>query len=78
MTDVIGIRVSKKLKEELKKFNVEYANEVKTFLERILKQKKLLKFLEEADSYREEIQEKYGVMPSSADFIRWDRDHGHT
>ena len=78
MTAVIGIRVSKKLKEELQEFNIEYADEVRTCLERILKQKKLQKVLEEADKHREDMQKKYGVMASSADFIRWDRDHGHT
>ena len=29
MTEVIGIRVPKKLKEELQEFNVEYADEVR-------------------------------------------------
>jgi|GEM_PF-3046582 len=46
--------------------------------EEMVKQKKLKKALEEVDKHREALQKKYGVMTSSADFIRWDREHGHT
>ena len=78
MSEVIGIRVPKKLKRELQELNVDYAEEVRTCLERIVNQKKLKQALEEADNHREKLQRKIGTMPSSADFIRWDRDHGHT
>lgn len=78
MSEVIGIRVPKKLKKELQELNVDYAEEVRTCLERIVNQKKLREALEEADKHREKLQRKIGTMPSSADFIRWDRDHGHT
>ena len=78
MSEVIGIRIPKKLKEELRELDVDYAQEVKACLERIVKQKKLKKVLEKVDKHREELQKKHGVMPSGADIIRWDRDHGHT
>ncbi len=78
MSEVIGIRVPKKLKQELQELNLDYAEEVRACLERIVKQKKLKQALEEADEHREKLQRKIGITPSSTDFIRWDRDHGHT
>ena len=78
MSEVIGVRVPKKLKEELKELNLDYANEVRACLEKMVKRKKMEKVLEEVDNHREELRKKYGEMPSSVDFIRWDREHGHT
>jgi hypothetical protein len=78
MSEVIGIRVPKKLKEELQELNVDYAEEVRSCLEKMVKQKKIEKILKKANKHREELRKKYGEMPSSVDFIRWDREHGHT
>ena len=41
MSDVISIRVPKKLKDELQELNLDYAEEVRTYLERMVKKKKL-------------------------------------
>jgi hypothetical protein len=78
MSEVIGIRVPKKLKEELQELNLDYADEVRACLERMVKQKKLQKALEEADEFRTNLQKRTGLTSSSAEFIREDREHGHT
>ena len=77
MSDVIGIRVPKKLKEELQELNLDYAEEVRACLERMVKMKKVKKALEEADEFRRNLQKKTGLTASSAEIIREDRDHGH-
>jgi hypothetical protein len=41
MSDVIAVIVSKKLKDELQELNLDYAQEVRECLERIVKRKKL-------------------------------------
>ncbi|XES76490.1 MAG: antitoxin [Candidatus Bathyarchaeia archaeon] len=43
MSEVIGVRVPKKLKEELQELNRDYADEVKACLEKMVKKKKLNK-----------------------------------
>jgi phage gp16-like protein len=78
MSDVIGIRVPKRLKEELQELNLDYAEEVRACLERMVKIKKLKKALDEADEFRNNLQKKTGLTSSSAEFIREDREHGHT
>lgn len=77
MSDVIGIRVPKKLKEELQELNLDYADEVRACLERMVKQKKLKKTLEEINEHRNQLYKKTGLTRPSADIIREDRDHGH-
>jgi hypothetical protein len=78
MSDVIGIRVPKRLKEELQELDLDYAEEVRACLEKMVKIKKLKKALEEADEFRNNLQKKTGLTSSSAEFIREDREHGHT
>ena len=78
MSDVIGIRVPKKLKEELQELNLDYAEEVRACLERMVKQKKLKKTLEQINEHRNKLYKKTGLTPSSADIIREDRDRDHS
>ena len=77
MSDVIAIRVPKKLKKELQELNPNYAQDLKAYIEQIVKRKKLTKTLEEIDRFRNELGKKTGITESSADIIREDRDHGH-
>jgi hypothetical protein len=77
MSDVIGIRISKKLKEDLQEFNIDYAEEVRTCLETIVKRKKLKQVMRQVDEFRNDLSKKAGVTASSADIIREDRDHTH-
>jgi hypothetical protein len=77
MSDVIAVRVSKKLKDEVQELNLDYAEEVRACLERMVKKKKLKKAMEEVDKFRNELSQKIGVTMSSADIIREDREHAH-
>ena len=77
MSDVIAVRVSKKLKDEVQELNLDYAEEVRACLERMVKKKKLKKAMEEVDKFRNELSKKVGVTMSSVEIIREDREHAH-
>ncbi len=77
MSDIIAIRVSKELKKELQQLNPQYAEDVRVYLEQMVKKKKLKQALEEATRFRNELYKKIGNTPSSADIIREDRDYNH-
>jgi seryl-tRNA synthetase len=77
MSDVIAVRVSKKLKEELQELNLDYADEVRACLEKMVKRKKMKKAMREVDRFRNELSKKIGVTASSAEIIRESRDHAH-
>ena len=77
MSDVIAIRVPKKLKKELQELNPHYAEDIRVYLEQEVKRRKLKKTLEEVTKFREELGKKTGLTLSSAEIIREDRDHGH-
>jgi len=77
MSDVIAIRIPKELKKEIQRLNPDYADEVRTYLEQMVKRKKLKQALAEADRFREELYKKIGNTRSAAEIIREDRDHGH-
>ena len=77
MSDVIAIRVPKKLKEELQELNMDFADDVRECLERKVKAEKLNRVMEEVDEFRNKLGKKTGVTASSADIIRDDREYGH-
>ena len=77
MSDVIAIRVTKKLKDELQELNLDYAPEVRNCLERMVKKRKLKELMIQVDISRNELYKKTGVTTTSADIIREDRDHAH-
>jgi hypothetical protein len=77
MSEVIAIRVPKKLKKELQELNPNYPEEVRAYLEQMVKKKKLKQALAEATLYRNELYKKIGNTPPAAEIIREDRDHGH-
>ena len=77
MSDVIAVRVSKKLKDELQELNLDYAQEVRECLERMVKRKKLKQLMRQVDRFRNELCKKAGVTIPSADIIREDREHAH-
>ena len=77
MSDVIAVRVPKKLKDELQNLNIDYAEDVRECLERKVKVEKLRRFMREIDAFRNELGKKTGITVSSADIIREDRDIGH-
>jgi hypothetical protein len=75
MSDVIAVRVPKKLKDELQKLDLDYAKEVRDCLERMVKRKKLKQLMSQVDRSRNELYKKTGVTTPSADIIREDREH---
>jgi len=77
MSDVIAIRVPKELKKEYIELNPDYAKDLREYIEKEVKIKKLKKTLEEVDKFRNELAKKTGITASSAEIIREDRDHGH-
>jgi hypothetical protein len=77
MSDVIAIRVPKKLKDDLQELNLEYAEEVRIYLERMVKRKKLKQMIKEVDKFRNELGKRTGMTASSTDIIRLDREHAH-
>jgi hypothetical protein len=78
MSEVIAVRIPKKLKNELQELNVDYAEGVRACLEKLVKVQKAKKALEEASEFRKNLGKKTGVTASGADIIREDRDRDHT
>jgi hypothetical protein len=77
MSDVIGVRISKKLKEDLQELKIDYAEEVRKCLESAVKRNKLKQAMKQVDRFRNELSKKVGVTTSSVDLIREDREHAH-
>lgn len=74
MSVVIGVRVPQRLKEELEELGINYAEEIRRFLERRVREERARRLIEEIESFRR------GVKPIgfnlSAEAIREDRDRG--
>ena len=77
MSDVIAVRVTKKLKDELQELNLDYAPEVRECLEQMVKKRKLKELMKQIDISRNELYKKTGMTTPSADIIREDREHAH-
>ena len=77
MSDVIAVRVPKKLKDEIQEMHLDYADDLRECLERKVKAEKLKRVMKEINTFRNELGKKTGITASSADIIREDRDHGH-
>ena len=74
MSDVIAVRIPKKLKDELQELNLDYAEDVRAHLEKMVKKEKLKKKLREIETFRNELGKKTGSTASSADIVRGDRE----
>lgn len=74
MSDTISIRVSKRLKEDLERLGINYADLVRQYLEDVVRREKKRAILKKADRMREEFKEKYGILSSSSPLVREDRD----
>ena len=77
MSDVIAIRVPKKLKDDLQELNVDYADDIREYLGRMVKKEKLKQVMKEVETFRNELGKKTGITASSADIIRENRDYVH-
>jgi ribosome-associated translation inhibitor RaiA len=77
MSDVIAIRVPKKLKDELQELNMNYTEDIREYLEKKVKAERLKQVIKEVNAFRSELNKKTGITESSVELIREDRDHGH-
>jgi len=77
VSEVIAIRVPKELKKEYIELNPDYAEDLRAYIEKQVKRKKIEKTLQKVDKFRNELGKKTGITQSSAEIIREDRDHGH-
>ncbi|MCX8170752.1 MAG: antitoxin [Candidatus Bathyarchaeota archaeon] len=72
MSVVISLRVPRRLKEELERLGIDYASELRAFLEELVRIKRAERLRLEMDRLREGIRRIEGNL--SAEFIREDRD----
>jgi len=71
MSSTFTLRIPKELKEKMKKLNVEWSKEIRSFLEERVKHLELLKAIEEVELRAE----KRMVKVDSTKLIREDREH---
>ncbi|QKR00291.1 antitoxin [Metallosphaera tengchongensis] len=72
MSEVISIRVSRKLKEDLEELNINYSELVRQYLEQVVRKEKMKRLLQNADTIREELRDR-NFIPSY-ELVRQDRD----
>ena len=70
MSEVISVRVSKKLKQELEELGIDYADKVRQYLEELVMRERRRRVLEKIDQLKKEIK---GGRPFYED-VREDRD----
>jgi len=70
MSEVISVRVSKKLKQELEELGIDYAEKVRQFLEELVMMEKRRRALREADEIAKRLKSSRPVWME----IREDRD----
>ena len=72
---VFSVRIDRRLKELMDSLrDVDWAEEVRRFLEYRVREVLKSRLLAEADKIREELLHKYGTFRSSAELIREDRE----
>jgi len=74
MSVVIGIRIPRKLKEELEKLGINYTEEIREYLVRRVREERAKRLIKEIEEFRRSIGFIKGNL--SAEFIREDRDEG--
>ena len=72
--DVISIRISEELKKELKEYKINYNNEVRIYLELLIKKEQIKEKLNDINNTRNKMEVKYGMFDDSCKLIRDDRD----
>ncbi|RLE78403.1 MAG: antitoxin [Thermoprotei archaeon] len=72
MSVVIGIRVPRKLKEELEELGINYAKEVREYLMRRVREERAKRLAREIEEFRSRLRPVRGNL--SAELIREDRD----
>ncbi|KPV45981.1 hypothetical protein SE19_07550 [Acidiplasma aeolicum] len=72
--DIISIRIPEELKRELKEYNINYNNEVRNYLELLVKKEHIKEELNDINNNRNKMKAKYGIFDDSYKLIRDDRD----
>jgi hypothetical protein len=73
MSEVIFIRISRELKEDLEKLRINYSETIRNLLEDLVRKEKMRRLLEDSDKIRNSLL-KQGYFESSAELIREDRE----
>ncbi len=71
MSDVYTIRLPRKLKEKMRKYDINWSKEVRMFIEKRIRQLELLEILKEVESRAKNRK----VEIDSSNLIREDRDN---
>jgi len=69
---VIGVRIPRKLKEELEELGVDYTKEIKEYLMRRVREERAKRLVKEVKEFKSRLKPIRGNL--SAEFIREDRD----
>ena len=72
--DIISIRLPEELKKELKEYKMNYNDEVRNYLELLIKKQQIKEKLNDINNNREKMESKYGILGNSYKLIRNDRD----
>ncbi len=72
--DIISIRISEELKKGLKEYKINYNNEVRKYLELLIKKEQIKEKLNDINNNRNKMEVKYGIFDDSYKLIRGDRD----
>lgn len=73
-TTVIGVRVPKWVKEELKKLGIDYAREVREYLIKRVREERARRLIKEVNEFRRKVGRVEGNL--AAEFVREDRNEG--
>ena len=63
-----------KIKKELKEYKINYKDEVRDYLELLIKKKQIKEKLNDINNNRDRMESKYGILDDSYKLIRNDRD----
>lgn len=74
MSVVIGVRVPKRLKEELERLGVNYSEEIRRFLEDLVRRKRAERIMREIQKIEGSLGRIEGNL--AAEFVREDREEG--
>ncbi len=72
MSAVIGVRVPRKLKEELEKLEINYSEEIRKFLEDLVRKKRAERIMRRLKELERSIGRVEGNL--SVEFVREDRE----
>jgi hypothetical protein len=69
VSEVISVRVRRELKRGLEELGIDYAEEIRRFLEELVARERLRRVLDRARALRRELEGEVGLLPSSAELI---------